>query len=185
MLRKLLTLVAAGMMASDGEAARYLHFSFHAMVNWDVNIDTMEHPGESPWTEGNGTFAALTGGGLEFNGALPWWAGIDGYSGFVNLAGIDLSAPSFNYRFARPGGWWRGDYNYYIHQYWFSRPIGGSIFNLHVSGSDDPITPGIVISGEPHVPELPDPASWMLTTIGFGLIGGAARYRRTKLASFA
>jgi hypothetical protein len=74
---------------------------------------------------------------------------------------------------------------------------GGGFYPYNPGTPETPVTPGTPGTDTPGVPgtpgtdtpttppiaaPVPEPATWMMVISGVGLVGGAARYRRRKLA---
>lgn len=184
MIRKLLTLCACSLAAFNAQAARYLTISFESYLHFDINVDTalVDAYGLST-VNGDGFWADYQAGSIALMGSQDVPPGFNIYMGGVDFPSLDLTPSSFHYFKSMPSSGWFADYYYYIDQYQFPGTIHGNYRNLHVIGTETPLTPGITVSGVLPVPTLPVPesATWMMMVAGFGLVGWGARRRSPTL----
>jgi hypothetical protein len=184
MIRRLLLTVLLGSgMFTQAEAARYITLDVRAGVNFSATFDlTAIDPYGTVSASGDGFYAYINGNNLEIYG---YPIGFIIYSGAVDLTGYDFSPSTFAYHSAKPSGSWSADYIYYIGHYEQFGTISGSAYNLRISGTDEPQTVGLKVSGYLSQPAAPEPATWMMLVGGFGMVGGLMRSRRTIAVNFS
>jgi hypothetical protein len=135
----------------------------------------------------NGTISQLITGlkvGTTYNLTFDWagasWATVTGpttHAFDVTFGGVTQSTDTLNVDAKGFSGWKTASMN-------FVATSGSQTLSFLSKGTPNGLPPTNLLDNVSMTAAVPEPATWAMMLVGFGMVGGAARYRRrsTKLS---